>query len=865
MHDESAAEKRLDSNTIYSPREAEGKWQAYWEAEGIYRFDPESSAPVFSIDTPPPTVSGDLHIGHVFSYTQAEIVARHMRMRGHNVFYPFGFDDNGLPTERLAERELGIRGSELPRREFIDACLKISARYELKFKELWKGLGFSVEWPRLYSTIDERSRRVSQRSFIDLYEKGLAYRKAAPTLFCPNCRTTVAQAEAEDRSVASRYITIAFELANGGRLPISTTRPELLPAIAAIFVHPEDGRYASLVGTSARDPLFGNEARIMADEGADPAKGSGAVMVCAFGDAADLGWFRKYGFEPKPIIGPDGKMSPAAGDFAGLGIKAARERVSAELVARGFAEAGPPIEHAVNVHERCGTELEFIMAEEWFIRILDFKDELERLASDIQWRPAYMKERYVDWVRNLRWDWCISRQRSYGLAFPLWYCASCGAVRLARKEELPVDPLASSPDTPCACGSREFLPERDVMDTWATSSVSPEINAHWGEKDDLSTQIQPFSLRPQAHDIIRTWAFYTIVKSYFHHGRAPWKEIMISGHSRDSSGAKISKSKGNAGVSPSELAQKFGADPIRYWAASAKLGTDSAFSEKTVADGRRLVLKLWNAGLLAEPFVARALASTRTSVGAQITTNSKLPTGEAGTEAENYAEVEKSTEAARARPIEAWIAASFRRCALTATEALDGRDYDSALSAAESFFRKDFCDDYLELCKPLTRRDGAALAIADSAEAALAAVTIYEAFYGTLRLFAPYLPHITEELYQRLFRPGEGLRSIHVAPWPTTLPRAGDVAAIAVGEALANLIDEIRKAKSAAKMSLAAPIGELRYAFNPERIPSGFATELHKALPRIGGMLKIAAFEERPWGSEPWATGEQTAAICATW
>ncbi len=796
----------------YPLREAEAKWQRFWEEEKLYHFDPGGAAPVFSIDTPPPTVSGQLHVGHVYSYTQAEIIARYMRMRGRNVFYPFGFDDNGLPTERLVERELGIRGSAMPRAEFIGKCLEVSARHEKSFRELWRGLGFSAEWDRLYSTIDPRSRRASQRSFLDLYRRGLAYRRSEPTLFCPGCRTTVAQAEAEDRVLASRFLTIRFGLPGGGILPVATTRPELLPALAAIFVHPGDARYANLIGTAARDPLFGIEAPIIGDEGADPAKGSGAVMCCAFGDAADVDWFRKHDLRPRLAIGPDGLMGGSAGSYAGLGVREARSRVSADLLARGLAEEGPALEHSVNVHERCGTELELVLAEEWFIRILDRKEELERLAFDIEWRPPHMRERYLDWVRNLRWDWCVSRQRSFGVPFPLWYCSSCGAVKIAEESELPVDPAASPPSSPCACGSSDFAPEPDVMDTWATSSVSPQINARWGEEGDLMDRIFPFSLRPQAHDIIRTWAFYTIAKSAFHHGEAPWREIMISGHSRDPAGNKISKSKGNAGASPFELLERHGADPLRYWAASAGLGTDSAFSEKTVAEGRKLVLKLWNASLLAEPFIAGGAAPGN---GASRDT---------------------------VDPVERWIAAAYRRAARTATAALDARDYDAALAAAETFFRRDFCDDYLELCKPLARPGGPG--------SPRGAAAMGEVLYGAVRLFAPFLPHIAEEIYQRLFRAGEGHRSVHVAPWPEPGADGEYEEALVFGECLSSLLEALRRAKTEARLSMAAPVAALAWSLDRSGLPGGFgervAADLAAAMPRVAAALRIVEWREAP-------------------
>ena len=477
----------------YEAGSMEPALSTFWQSEGIYHFAREDQRPIFSIDTPPPTVSGNLHLGHTYSYSHTDCLARFWRMNGYNVFYPMGYDDNGLPTERLIEKREGITASQVGRAAFIEKCLAVSEEAEKDYQTLWQRLGLSIDWRYSYRTIDEQARRISQWSFLDLYKKDLAYRREAPTIWCPTCHTAIAQAELNDLERESEFMTLAFTLEeSGATLPIATTRPELLPACVAVFVHPDDPRYTDLIGSQVRVPLLGFSVPLLADRKADPAKGTGAVMCCTFGDVTDVEWWYTHKLPLKLVIGRDGCMTEDAGDLAGLTISAARKRIVVDLAEQGFVLKREPVAQSVRVHERCDTPVEYLVAWQWFIRVLDFKPQLLELGEQIVWQPAHMKIRYREWVENLGWDWCISRQRYFGVTFPLWYCRQCGEIMLADEEQLPLDPTAQQPTRACTCGSTDFAPEEDVMDTWATSSLSPQIVGRWFSERELYTQVSPF-------------------------------------------------------------------------------------------------------------------------------------------------------------------------------------------------------------------------------------------------------------------------------------------------------------------------------------------------------------------------------------
>ncbi len=749
----------------YDPREVETRLQKSWSEAGIFKFTPGDGRSVFSIDTPPPTVSGMIHMGHVFSYVQAEVIARYRRMRGDQVFYPFCFDDNGLPSERFTEKTKGVKATEMSRADFVKLCLEVTADAEAQFKDLWTRFGFSCDWNLLYTTIDPWVQRLSQRSFLELVEKNRVYRRESPTLWCPECGTAVAQAETEDKELPGFFHDIEFRLADGsGVVPIATTRPELLPACVAVFVNPGDVRWKHLKGKKAVVPLFGREVTILSDPAVNMDKGSGAVMCCTFGDTTDIQWWQDYGLELRIVLDKRGHMNEKSGFLQGMFWKKARQALVERLREEGYAKGGHDISHPVNVHERCGTPLEYLVNEQWFIRILDIKDRLLERGREVSWHPSHFRVRYDHWVTNLKWDWCISRQRYFGVPFPVWYCAGCGKPVFARPEQLPVDPLADSPEDPCPeCGCTNFLPETDVMDTWATSSLTPQINMKWREDDQREIGL-PMSLRPQAHDIIRTWAFYSIVKAHLHNGEIPWKTVMISGHALNPNREKMSKSKGNVAGDPLAALEVYSADELRYWACSSRLGTDVVFSEDVLGEGRRLVTKLWNAARFAAGHLEDFVPGP----------------------------------APELHPFDRWILARLSETVSRATAGMEEYEYSSCTAEAETFFWKALCDNYLEIVKhrlygeePLARR---------AAQHAL-----YQALYGVLRLFAPVMVHITDELFNLVFRQHEKHVSIHIAPWPE--PGEPDRDALSYGETALSIIEEARRFKSSNNLSMATALG----------------------------------------------------------
>ena len=770
----------------FDPKESEPRWQKYWEDEGIFRFDPDDTTrPIYSVDTPPPTVSGAIHMGHIFSYTQAEAIARFWRQRGYNVFYPFGFDDNGLPTERYVEKTKKVRAHTLPRAEFVALCLETTRELETKFKELWQGLGFSADWTLEYSTIDELSQRVSQRSFLDLFAKELVYRKETPALWCPECHTAVAQAEEEDIERETVFSDIPFKLADGKDLVIATTRPELLPSCVCVFVHPDDERHRHLEGQVARVPLFDLEVPILLNDDIDLDKGTGVVMCCTFGDTKDIEWWESYKLPLRMSIDRAGRMTEEAGKYAGLKVKKARAAILEDLQEQGLILAQKPISQIVNTHERCGTPIEFVPAKQWFIRVLDFKDQLLEAGAKVRWFPSNMKVRYDHWVENLHWDWGISRQRFYGVPIPVWICTACDAFVPARDEDLPVDPSVSEAPAPCPkCGSSDLEGETDILDTWATSSVTPQINVKWGEKQgDLTERLMPMSLRPQAHDIIRTWAFYTIVKSLHHHGEIPWKDVMISGHvlmaERDEHGKrrKISKSRAHAFGHPEEIIERFSADPVRYWSCRANLGVDSAYDEKMMDQGRRFVTKLWNA--------------TRFALG-----NLDDWDGSAG----------------EPTAIDRGLLAKLEQVEASATKHMLEYEIGAALREIESFFWSVLCDNYLEMIKG--RVYGAETYGEDGKRAAQA--TLHRALLDVLKLLAPFMPHVTEELYQQGFRERVGEKSVHLLRWPEGAAEV-DVTAAETFEATVDIVSAVRKYKSENNLSMGAELASLHLGVDGER------------------------------------------------
>ena len=831
----------------YNPKEAEKRWQKQWFKDGVYAWA-ENGGNNYVIDTPPPTVSGLLHMGHIFSYTQADFVARYQRMIGKNVFYPMGFDDNGLPTERLVEKVEKKRAVDMSREEFIKLCEKVVVEAEEEFRTLFKSIALSVDWKQEYQTISDESRKISQMSFLDLYKKERAYKQQQPMLWDPVDQTAIAQAEIEDKELPSFANDIPFGIVDENADPsaikwndiqkvtIMTTRPELLAACVALMCHPDDA--AQYKGKKAVTPLFGVIVPIIADEKVDKEKGTGLVMCCTFGDETDIGWWKKHNLPMRIVLNKFGKL-----DLSGEWLQPKKERAYCSMLDHKLKElnglkvsnADPkypgarqktiellkefgclldqkPITHAVKCAERSGAPVEYLPTSQWFIKILDQKEQLKDKARQCIWRPEYMRIRIEQWIDGLNWDWCISRQRYFGVPFPVWYGIRTEATNseeqivtiVADKDELPVNPLVDLPKgykkiegkfdansstrsfyaeatqdhfdangkLTVKAGEKLFLsPDEDVMDTWATSSVSPQlsskaINKEFAVEFERHKQLFPADLRPQAHEIIRTWAFYTIAKAHLHEDSIPWKNLMISGWCLAADKTKMSKSKGNV-ITPTSLIEEKGSDAVRYWASTSRLGSDTAFSEDVLKIGNKLVNKLWNASKFALIHLEKVKGAPQLS--------------------------------AVTEPLDRWIITRLTRAIEKATAEFNEYEYCAAREYIEDFFWKDFCDNYLEMIKVRAYGEGAAATSAHHATALC--------LEAVLRLFAPFVPHITEELYQHLFAPKNSIHARNT--WPKASAYFVDDKAEASGIAAVEVLDAVRAIKAEKKVSIKWPLESL--------------------------------------------------------
>jgi len=777
----------------------DGKWAAQWHDQRLYTFDrTRTRSEIYSIDTPPPTVSGSLHVGHVFSYTHTDCIARYKRMRGLEVFYPMGWDDNGLPTERRVQNYFGVRcepslhydpdlqvdpgGKQqrpISRRNFVELCERLTQEDEKAFEDLWRRLGLSVDWEHNYQTIDERARAVSQRAFLRNLSRGEAYQSEAPTLWDVTFRTAVAQAELEDRERPGAYHRVSFHHGDD-RVFIETTRPELLAACVALVAHPSDERYQSLFGQTVTTPVFGVEVPVVAHELAEPDKGSGIAMICTFGDTTDVTWWRELQLPTRPIIGWDGRIIPGVPDWitsepgraayerlSGATAHTARERM-AELLRESGDLHGDirQITHPVKFYEKGDKPLEIVTTRQWYIRNggrdEDLRAALIARGSELDWHPPHMEVRYRNWVEGLNGDWLISRQRFFGVPIPVWYAVDdegspdYTAVLVPDELELPVDPSDQAPpgyDEDQRGKPGGFIADPDVMDTWATSSLTPHIAGGWEWDNDLWRRVFPMDLRPQAHEIIRTWLFSSVVRSHLEDGCLPWQHAGISGWILDPDRKKMSKSKGNV-VTPMGLLDQYGADAVRYWAASGRPGTDTAYDEGQMKVGRRLAIKILNASKFALSFAGDPSAPV--------------------------------TE-----PLDLAMLAGLQQVVEQAGEAFEDYNYARALEVTETFFWS-FCDDYIELVKERAHGSFGEQA-ATSAGAALA-----RALSVQLRLFAPILPFVTEEVWSWW---QEG--SVHKAPWPAAdeLPDAGDAGTLTTA---GQILSAMRKVKSDNKVSMRA-------------------------------------------------------------
>ena len=831
--DSSALPKSLEFPKV------EAALQERWSAEGTYRFQEKDTRPVFAVDTPPPTVSGSLHVGHIFSYTQTDILARYQRMKGKNVFYPMGWDDNGLPTERRVQNFFHIRceanqpyepGLDLPpilstmtekeleakklpqrnlsRKNFIEHCHKLTHEDEKLFKKLWSHIGLSVDWSLEYATIDDHSRKIAQLSFLDLQKKNELYQVEAPTLWDTDFQTAVAQAELEDREIPGAFHDIEFQVEGGAesgeKFTIATTRPELLAACVGITTHPADERYRGLIGKFAISPLFGVRVPIFGSELVNPEKGTGILMVCTFGDQTDVQWWREQKLPLRQIIGRDGRLQPvnfaspqfastnpeeAAANYQGIAgktVKQAQKAIVEILQVKGALKNPPkPIQHAVKFYEKGDRPVEILTTRQWFVKLVDKKDKIIEYGSKIQWHPEFMYSRFKNWTENLSIDWCISRQRFFGVSIPVWYpLDSKGAIDYSRPllpsgAQLPVDPMSDVPE-----GYQEsqrgkpdgFIGESDVFDTWFTSSLTPQLGSHWEVNPERHRKLFPMDVRPQSHEIIRTWAFYTISKAMLHEEKIPWKHVVISGWVLDPDRKKMSKSKGNV-VTPSQFLDEFGADAVRYWSGLARYGVDTAFDPGIMKIGRRLAMKLFNAG--------------------------------------KFVLAQGAIEGAITEPLDLAFLAKLKKQVEDAGRAFENFEPAQALMESEKFFWSHFTDSYLELVKGRTWGEKT-----DAHELAQKASAVHALRLGLntfLKLFAPFLPYTTEEVWSYGFQAES--KSIHHANFPSGLDfegiPAGDPAIFDAAMAAQSVINQ---QKTVSKVSIARPVVKVVLRASPKTI-----------------------------------------------
>ncbi|MDD9954209.1 MAG: valine--tRNA ligase [Candidatus Woesearchaeota archaeon] len=780
----------------YDPIEEEAKIQQWWEDAKIYEFDPADEAEIYSIDTPPPTFSGNMHIGHAFSYAQTDFIARYHRMQGKNVFYPFGVDDNGLATERLVEKEKKVSSKKMEREEFVQLCLQFVEEHRNDFVTDWKKLGISADFNVFYSTISDHARAISQRSFVHLYKDGRIKRKKSPIIFCPTCKTAIAQVEMEDVEKKSTLNYIKAQVETGEYVIYATTRPELHPGCMGLSID-EAGVYVvanrgeeqwilakdaveklqdefpmtivrelkgkDLVGRKVEIP-YAQTVAITHDTSVKTEYGTGIVYYCSYGGLDCVEWFARHP-DAQPVDVMDETGCYTTGPCAGLRSAEARKKIIEQLENDGSLVKKEKIKHFVNVHERCGTDIEYIATDQWFITYMDLQEQFLQNGSELNWHPAHMQVRLDNWIKGLQWDWCISRQRHFGVPIPVWYDKK-GEVILPSDDELPVDPLR---DVPKGYKKEELTPEHDVLDTWATSSLTPQIATELYKDHPVFKRLFPMSLRPQAHDIITFWLFNTMVKSQLHHKKNPWKDVAISGFTLDPHGRKLSKSKGNA-VHPQEVLKNYGADALRFWAAGAKLGEDFPFQEKDFVTGKKTITKLWNAS----KFVVMNL--------------------------EDYTGF--NAEFTELEVMDRWMLSKYNTLVKECAAAFDNYEYSKVKFAVEQFFWKDFCDNYLEIVK------GRLYEPKDNVEKSSAQFVLSHVLEGMLKLFAPFMPYITEKIYGML--PFENkAKSIHLSSWPSYREEWHDNDAEMVGHDIVLVIEEVRKFKSANQLSMRAPVKKL--------------------------------------------------------
>jgi valyl-tRNA synthetase len=769
----------------YDAKAVEQKWQDWWESEKIYHFDHNSAKPVYSIDNPPRYASGPLHVGHAVHYTHIDFAARYKRQRGHNVFFPLCFDVNGMPIEVNVEKKYNIKMIDVDRHEFIKLCSEFAENNIKEMTNQFKILGESMDPSIYYQTDAKYYRKLTQISFIRLFHKGLVYKGERPINWCPRCGTALADAEVEHRTRMTKLNYIYFTMSDTGeRVLIATTRPEMLATCHIVAIHPDDSRSDNFAGKMIKTPLYNKEVRLVPDEKVDPGFGTGIVMVCSIGDKDDIEWINRYDIQVEKSLDEHGKMTEVTGKYQGMDVPTAREAILTDLKSEGLLDKQEDLEQSVGTCWRCQSPIEFLVKPQWFLNVLDFKSDVLKASDEINWYPEFMKVRLEEWVNSLSWDWVISRQRYFSTPIPVWECEECGSAVSAKEEDCYVDPTIDKPpvDKCSKCGSSKLIGSEEVFDTWMDSSISPLFNTFWLRDDEKFGKYYPMSLRPQSHDIIRTWAFYTIVRGLLLTGQKPFENIMMGGFILATDGTPMHASKGNV-IDPLEILKDYGADAIRYYAASCALGKDNAFRWKDVKEGVRFARKLWNL----ERLISKALPTDKSDLE--------------GFKPEMLSLIDK------------WILARYNQVLTESTTAMDNYQFDKARKAVVNFMWHELADHYIEAVKyRLYKGDDLGVRY-----------TLYHVGLGILKILAPILPHVTEELYQECYKDLEGVKSLHITDWPETV--YDEAGAIEKGEIVIDIIAALRRWKSESGIPLNREIDRIEIIAGPheEILTTGMA------------------------------------------
>ncbi|MDD1769513.1 MAG: valine--tRNA ligase [Methanomassiliicoccales archaeon] len=744
----------------YEPSVSEPKWQEKWKEWKIHRFDPYSSAPVYSIDNPPRYTSGSLHLGHATGYSMIDFAARYHRQRGWNVFFPLCFDVNGTPTEVKVEKKYNITKLSIPRQEYIKLCSEFAQSFIAEMTHQFEALGTCMDSSIYYQTDMPQYRRITQISFLRMFKQGLVYKGTAPVNWCPRCITALADAEVEHADNVTKLNFVKFARKDGeGDVLIATTRPELLSTCQLIAVHPDDASHKDLVGKEVVVPLYGRVVKIIADSKVDPSFGTGIVMICTIGDKDDLEWVRKHNLKLEDAIDEQGRMTEWAGRYAGLRVKEARVKVIEDLKEQGILVKQEELPQSVSVCWRCQEPIEYLSRPQWFLKTLQFREDVLRVADELHWFPEFMKVRLQDWVDSLEWDWVLSRQRYFATPIPVWECTACGEVVPAREEDCYIDPTVTKPPVEkCPKCGGELLACQDVFDTWMDSSVSPLYNTFWMRDEKKFQKMYPMSLRPQSHDIIRTWAFYTILREHLLTGQRPWNDIMIHGFIMAPDGTPMHTSLNNV-IDPMPILKEYGADAMRYYACTCALGEDNAFREKDVVHGKKFCTKLYNMGKFVgtvvkqKPYIRDELKAT-----------------------------------------DKWILSRFTKTLKQATLDYDNYQFDKVMREVEQFAWHEFADHYIELVKHR---------ISDPNDYVVR-YTLYTVMLGIIKILAPLMPHVTEDIYQENFAKLDRSKSVHISKWP--IPIFYDPTSEKKGVLAKDITAAVRTWKSERKLALNEPL-----------------------------------------------------------